>query len=1021
VAGPRVEVDLDEAERLTAEAEARLAGEPALALAAAERALVLLGRGPFLADEPDADWAQPPRRQAEHLTSRARHLAWDAALAVGDHPRALAHARAATAADPFDESAWRAVMLAHTAAGKPAAALAAYEDLRQTLADELGTDPAPDTQSLHLTILRGGHGPEGEEGKGTTPAAGKAAAPAAGTGAAPAAGKEATPAAGKEAAGAIGTLAASGAGGPALTAGGPAPVAAGEPSDAWFVGREREVAELTAAWEVAVGGRPGMVLVVGEAGIGKTRLVQALAGLAGATGGLVVQARCYEAERSLFLQPVAEAVRAVALALPPGRLRAAAGDAAGTLAELVPDLRKLLDLPAYERAPAELQRRRSFEAVTGFVRGLADRQPLLLVVDDLHLAGASTLELLHFLLRRLAGDRVLVAATVRAEEGAEALGTLAGTGQVLELGSLPAEAVAELARRFGVAGLAGPVLERARGHTLFTVEALRAAAEAGQDQAGIPASLRDAVLARARRAGPEVETLLRAAVVAGAAVDLEVVAALLDLPVEVAAARAERALAARLLVEDEAGTGYELTNDLVREVLYETSPRPTRVTRHRRLAGMLADRPEAAAGHAAAAGDWAAAATAWMAAAANAAGWYANRDAERLLDRAVDAAARAGAPALEAGARLDRGRVLVALGGYQAATADQERALELAVGHGLEELEAAALEQLGWTAYYHRDSQAASELRPQAQELAERAVAARRARPTALLLAARMRHAEGDLAGARAAFDTVLGEPDPATRTAGQAYLGLLLEHGDRFAEARAVLDHSIDACRAAGLFRPMLTSCFAATLACANLGDLAGALDRLALLERMLAEVEDRFYHARAATAGSWLWRELGDLGRARALADQAVDLLGPATTGTHPGLHAQLALAETALVAGDDAEAAGLLERAGEQLDRPFGYRWRVELRHAELASRLDPPAADGLLRLARTYGSVKYQALALARLGRRPEAAELAGACGSDYLLAQVAPPAKARAASDRIAAGLPPELRPGFLARGRLARA
>src|SRR4029453_10147912 len=97
---------------------------------------------------------------------------------------------------------------------------------------------------------------------------------------------------------------------------------------------------------------------------------------------------------------------------------------------------------------------------------------------------------------------------------------------------------------------------------------------------------------------------------------------------------------------------------------------------------------------------------------------------------------------------------------------------------------------------------------------------------------------------------------------------GLLREHPARFPEARTTLDRSIDACRAAGLFRPMLTSCFAATLACANLGDLRGALGRLALRERMVAEVEDRFYHARAATAGSWLWRELGDLGRARALA---------------------------------------------------------------------------------------------------------------------------------------------------------
>ena len=169
-------------------------------------------------------------------------------------------------------------------------------------------------------------------------------------------------------------------------------------------------------------------------------------------------------------------------------------------------------------------------------------------------------------------------AGVRAEEGAEAMAALADAGPVLELGPLPAAAVAELARRFGVADLAGPVLERARGHTLFTVESLRAAAEGGRDLAAVPASLRDAVLTRARRAGPEAETLLRAAAVVGAAFDLEVVAGLLDLPVEVAAARAEQALAARLLVEDDTGAGYRFANDLVREVLYATSPRPTRVS-----------------------------------------------------------------------------------------------------------------------------------------------------------------------------------------------------------------------------------------------------------------------------------------------------------------------------------------------------------------------------------------------------------------------------------------------------------
>jgi hypothetical protein len=928
---------------------------------------------------------------------------------VADHARALDHARAAATADPLDEAAWRALMTAQVAAGAPAAALAAYEQLRATLADELGTDPAPETQALHLSILRG-------VPPARPPAAPAPPAPAPGT-PGPGAPDPDPPVSGAP----TGRVAHPRNGGGGLSTAPPLGGDARLPSasaDGGFVGRERELGDLAAAWAGAVGGRPGMVLIAGEAGIGKTGLARAVAGLAGATGGMVAQARCYEAERSLFLQPLAEAVRAAALALPPGRVGVAAGDAAATLAELVPDLRRLLALEGYERAPAELERRRSFEAVTAFLRGLAAQQPLLVVLDDLHLAGASTLELLHFLLRRLAGDRLLLLATVRAEEGAEALEALADVARVLELGPLPATAVAELARRFGVADLAGPVQERTGGHTLFAVESLRAAAEGGRGRDAVPASLRDAVLARARRAGPEVETLLRAAVVAGASVDLEVVAALLDLPVEATAAQAERALAARLLVEDETGAGYRFTNDLVREVLYATSPRPTRVARHRRLAGLLADRPETAAGHAAAAGDWAAAARAWMAAAATAVGFYANRDAEGLLGQAVEAAIRAGDPALEADARLDRGRVLVALGDYPGASADQERALELAVEHGQDRLEAAALEQLGWTAYYNRDQDAASELSRRSRELAERAVAARRAGPSALLLAGRMRHAEGDLAGARAAFDAVLDAPDPAAQTAGLAALGLLLEHADQFAEARRVLDRSIEACRAAGLFRPMLTACFIATLACANLGDLGGALERLATLERLLADVEDRFYHARAATTGSWLWRELGDLGRARELADRAVDLLGPATTGTHPGLHAQLALAECALLAGDPVAATGLLERAGGQLDHPFGYRWRVELRHAELTSRLDPPAAEALLELARTHGSAKYQALALARLGRRDEATRIAAPVGSDYLLARVAPPAQARAAVDRIAAALPPGLRPAFLERGQL---
>jgi hypothetical protein len=74
VTGPRVEVDLDEAARLATEAGPRWPGQPALALTAAEGALDLLGRGPFLADEPDTDWALPPRREAEAVRAVAMTL-----------------------------------------------------------------------------------------------------------------------------------------------------------------------------------------------------------------------------------------------------------------------------------------------------------------------------------------------------------------------------------------------------------------------------------------------------------------------------------------------------------------------------------------------------------------------------------------------------------------------------------------------------------------------------------------------------------------------------------------------------------------------------------------------------------------------------------------------------------------------------------------------------------------------------------------------------------------------------------
>jgi DNA-binding SARP family transcriptional activator len=155
--GEAVRTDIHDAAQLVAAAEGDLsAREPKRARAAAERALKLLGSDPVLADHPGAAWTQPAQTLHVELLRRARHAAAQAALSAGDFRAAAAAAEVAVRADPLDEVAYRTLLTAYNSAGEPARALIAFERLRQTLARELGVDPAPATRELHVSILQGG-------------------------------------------------------------------------------------------------------------------------------------------------------------------------------------------------------------------------------------------------------------------------------------------------------------------------------------------------------------------------------------------------------------------------------------------------------------------------------------------------------------------------------------------------------------------------------------------------------------------------------------------------------------------------------------------------------------------------------------------------------------------------------------------------------------------------------------------------------------------------------------------------
>jgi DNA-binding SARP family transcriptional activator len=632
--GDGVVVDLDIAADHVAEARRRsAAGEPALALAAAIAAVDLLAAATALGEEPDADWAEPARIQLAQRLAAARRVGGQAAIDLGDFDTAVALGSLSIVDDPYDESAHLLVMRAEAAAGRGARALAHYERLRDQLADELGVDPGPALRELHLALLR-----------------------------------EETP----------------------VAPGGAEPVVA--PGESALLGRDRELARLSALWNDAAAGRPSLVLLAGEAGIGKTRLATELAAIARRTGGTVLSARCYETERSLFLQPFVEALGQHAARTSGAVLRQLAGDGGPELALLIPELAGpygSVTPPSQERLGPDIQLARVYRAVAQYVYRLAG-QPVLLILDDLHQAGLSTVELLHYLVRQAGATRLMVLATIRAEEGAAALAALASVAHTVDLGPLPAEAVGELARAAGHGDLAASIVARTGGHAFFVVETLRALASG---ETGVPASLTAAVLARVRRSGRDVEDLLRGAAVLGAAIDPDLLARLLDITPSAAVARCEAALAARLLVV--ADRAYEFANDLLREVLYASLPEPTRVALHRRAADLLSTRPEALAPHAAAAGDTARAARAWLLAGEEAARRLAAADGDALLTYAVDAAEAAGDLEVVGRALLARGRLREIGSRFEAAQADITAAADVAHRAGDRRLEMLARHALG--------------------------------------------------------------------------------------------------------------------------------------------------------------------------------------------------------------------------------------------------------------------------------------------------------------------------------------
>ena len=369
-----------------------------------------------------------------------------------------------------------------------------------------------------------------------------------------------------------------------------------------LIGRANELHELQAALDRAARGTFSTVLIRGEPGIGKTRLARELLerNRSWATG---LSARAYvlggTASFGLWVE---------ALELP---LRSARPDELNDLCGgFLDDLASLFRTVAAARGgpPAtEPPRLRLLEGLAVLLENLSRRRPVILFLDDLHLADASSIVALEYMSRRLARAPVLVVTAARSDElrandlAGDILLRLEQDGQLhrLDLTPLGRDSLRRLAEQTLAGGAASDALiawleERSRGHPLFALELLRALVEDGSDLETprlrrLPEGLSARVIARARGLNEDALTVLEVLTVYGQRAGPSEIARVAEAAPDQLVASLDTLVDSRLVIEEERGReiAYEIAHPLIQEAIYERISAARRRTLHRRVARSL--------------------------------------------------------------------------------------------------------------------------------------------------------------------------------------------------------------------------------------------------------------------------------------------------------------------------------------------------------------------------------------------------------------------------------------------------
>ncbi|MGZ4659134.1 MAG: BTAD domain-containing putative transcriptional regulator [Blastococcus sp.] len=500
-------------------------GNPAAGVPLLDQALALW-RGEPLAELGDQPAAATDRLRLAELRVRARERRCDALLAMGRPEAAVPDLQHLVAENPLRERLWARLVTALYAADRQADALDACRRCAELLRDELGIDPGPELRDLEQAVLRQDPRLLERLPRPVLPRT-------------------------------------------------PEPSAALVPDSDTMVGRRPELAQLRAVAGQVTGGRAAVLVVEGEAGIGKTRLAEAAAEAGRAAGWTVAWSRCADDAGAPALWPWTQALEQLGQA------------------ELTP--------VSESGADADAARFRLFQDLRARLTAAAADRPALVVLDDLQGADTTSVQLLGLLARHLPRAPVLLVVTARTvgeelpEAVADCLARMAREPTVtcLRLTGLGTDDVAALLTvQLGVPGersLAAAVHDRTGGNPFFVVELSRwmvGAHDLNLDSVPVPPSVVEVLRTRLARLPRATREVLQLAAVAGREVGLDVLEAT-GTPAEEVLAALDSAVAVGLVVEGRRPWSWRFTHALVQEVLVGDLPALRRAQLHARIGAAL--------------------------------------------------------------------------------------------------------------------------------------------------------------------------------------------------------------------------------------------------------------------------------------------------------------------------------------------------------------------------------------------------------------------------------------------------